>query len=227
MRVIANDPLAKAAADFVAAVGNEVVKAQQERDIRTLVALSQKGDILDAIVNGLRTDFVQGYANELADERVDVDEYYYNLINTEAIRLAILLRQNHDSTTAPTITQYGDFNFSLSALTLPCQHQPSGCDQYVQRETAIVQLRDAITRQRARWMTLDSEISVLSNRLSPYSAVLGDIETANNNLVGAPRPGVAGMVAAIKPVISDLSSDTEALVNAARATPSPKPSHGS
>jgi len=220
--------LGKAAAEFVRAIGQEVIKHKQDQDIRNIVAASQQDHVLDSLITALRTDVLRAYSISLANEKRDVDVYYYTLINVEAIRLVYLRQLNGDVSDAPKLSsdQYKNKRFKIGDFRLGCSRQPRGCDNYIARALTISQLRDKILTQRARWFSVDSQISANANRIPPYYSILGDIQKVNSRLVAPARPGIAGLIDAVAPVVSDLGDSATALVNAARASPMPTKGSG-
>jgi len=215
---IRNDAVAKAGAHFFTDIGNEILKDEKNRDIRSLVSLSQKDGVFRRVLGEAETAS-RSYYGLLTDDKQGIDDYFITIIGLEKQRLNERLGDDGDLTSAKA-NSYSPVTTARVALTKPCKPH---CRRHIALISEIALLRDRIANQRQQWRELDISLVTGINRVQPYYGLMVDLGTMNDSIVQSSPPGLAGFVAAIKPHIDALAGDADALITATSPTPSPTP----
>ncbi len=214
---IVSEPVAEAAGALFSAIGNEILKQQKQRDVEKIIALSQRHNVLNTVLQSAR-DNARSYEYVLVGAKDAVDARFGYTIEVETNRLIDLNQRigNVPSTTAPST-----LGATPPATRAPFPSRP--CDARCRRLAAhAVELRMTIAAQRAKWETLDATLVTAHNRIAPYIMLMNHIQQVNERLVTNPH-GLAGAAATIGPIVSDLGTDLSNLEMAISATPSAKP----
>ncbi|HEX3548871.1 MAG TPA: hypothetical protein VHT53_00740 [Candidatus Elarobacter sp.] len=227
--VIANDGIAKAAADFVVTIGTIVNRRKQERTIADVVGAAQRNDAFPTLVRHLRGPVLDAYGNELRNEKTVVDKYYTLAIESELTQLKALRGRNGldpdpivgtlapDAARSPAPAPSAIAAAARRATARPCDAR---CRQ---SNVRIAELRDRILVQRARWTKLDDAIADRASKMAPYHATMLDLDRMHARLVHDTPAGPRGLLAAVQPFVGDLIDQTAALGVAIAPTPTPKP----
>ncbi|MGB8265512.1 MAG: hypothetical protein WCE44_04260 [Candidatus Velthaea sp.] len=211
--LLSSDAVAKASGDFVAALGNAMLRRRQDRSIAEIVALANADGVFAKIVGQLRQTVATQYDNMLRNEKSVVDAYFVQTIDRELAELIALRREN--GLDPDPIVPVDQSTAAPPAAPSPVPAKP--CDRACQdRWVRIVELRSAIDTLRVRWDGIDSDIARRASAIAPYYKTMYDLERTQARL-NKGAMGLQSLVDAVRPYFDDLSAQTTALIEALRA----------